>query len=174
MLFMHPNRYVSILTLCTFLGAFMSSQARAQAVVTVPAGTVITCAFDNPVSPTAVSVGQMITLKVVDAVVVEGATVVQAGASVRAEVTAAETRGSVGKPAKIQVSLRTVTAVDGTNIPVTATKSVEGENKQTSSLVITILCCVLGLLQKGGDAEIPAGATVTATTLSAAQVNVSK
>lgn len=157
----------SIATLC-----LSATSAIAQTTVEVPVGTVVTCAFENAVSPVATSAGQALLLSVLDDVLVNGVTVVRAGAPVRAEVVLSEKKGSVGKPAKIHVAVRTVEAVDGTAIALSGTKVAEGEDKQTSSLVITILCCVLGLLQKGGDAEIPAGATLAASTISAATVTV--
>lgn len=163
----------SILTLCSFLAWMMTpSSALGQTAVNVPIGTAVVCAFEDAVSPTATTAGQSVILVVVDDVVVDGRTVISAGAPVRGEVVLSETKGSIGKPAKVHVAVRTVDAVDGTSIALSGTKVAEGQDKQTSSLVITILCCVLGLLQKGGDAEIPAGATLTASTMSAATVTV--
>jgi hypothetical protein len=59
--------------------------------------------------------------------------------------------------------MRSVEAVDGSNIALSGTKHVQGENKQTQSLVITILCCILGLIIQGGDAEIASGSSMDAT-----------
>lgn len=157
---------ITFTSLCTFPGPAVA------ATVAVPIGTIVTAAFTEVVDAAVFTEGQVIGLEVVDPVVIDGVTVIEAGASVRGEVTAAQKSGAVGKPARIQVSLRTVTAVDGSQIALTATKTIEGENKQTSSLVITLLCCILGLLQKGGNAQIPAGASVQATTVAAANVDV--
>ncbi len=140
--------------------------------ITVPVGTLVTVVFNVEVNPATATVGQTVSLSALNPVVIDGITVVQAGAPALAEVTASEENGAVGKPAKIGVALRHVTAVDGTNIPLTGQKVIEGENKQATSLVVTILCCVLGLLMKGGPATIPSGSQVVATTVAAATVNV--
>ena len=89
--------------------------------------------------------------------------VIASGAPVVAEVTRSQKKGAVGKPAIIGVTLYSVTAVDGSTVPLMGQKLVEGENKQTESLVITILCCVLGLLQQGGPASIPEGTQLEAS-----------
>jgi hypothetical protein len=128
--------------------------------------------FNNDVDPATTAPGQTVMLSVVTPVVIEGVTVIQAGAPVLGEVTAAEKSGAVGKPAKIGVALRHVTAVDGSNIPLTGLKQMEGENKQSTALIVTILCCVLGLLMKGGIATIPAGSQLQATTMAPASITV--
>jgi hypothetical protein len=99
-------------------------------------------------------------LNVVNDLRIGGVVVIAQGATAQAEVVTSKRRGSIGKPAHIGVVLRSVQAVDGTTIALTGQKQVLGEDKQTSSLVITLLCCILGLLQKGGPAEIAAGSTV--------------
>ena len=138
--------------------------------VRIEVGTVVDLVFENAVTPASVSVGQTVTLKVANPVKVNNVVVIDAGATAIGEVTRSEKAGSIGKPAAIGVTLKQVTAVDGTAIPLSGTKMVEGENKQTSSLVITLLCCILGLLQKGGSAEIAAGATVRATVAAPVEV----
>ena len=79
------------------------------------------------------------------------------------EVTHSQKKGAIGKPAVIGVMVRSVEAVDGTVVPISGVKYIEGENKLTEALVITILCCILGLVIQGGEAEIPAGANMQAT-----------
>ena len=163
----------SILMLLMFSWQFLFFPTVASAAtVAVPVGTAVLIVFNNAVDPTMVAPGQTVMLSVVNPVVIDGKTVIQAGASVLAEVTVAEKRGAVGKPAKVGVTLRHVTAVDGTNIPLSGQKQMEGENKQTTALVVTILCCVLGLLMQGGTTTIPAGSQLQATTMAPATVTV--
>lgn len=154
------------LTLCLAIATAPASSvvfAQPKPKVQLPVGTVVDLAFDSPVSPTTSTIGQTVTLRVMSPVLVNGATVIAAGAIAQGEVTIAQKSGSIGKEAQIGVMVRQVVAVDGTLVPISGNKSVLGENKQTSSLVITLLCCILGLLQKGGSAEIAAGSAVRAT-----------
>jgi len=69
-----------------------------------------------------------------------------------------------GQPAKLGIALRTVTAVDGKIIPISASKYTEGEDKQTASLGLGLLCCFLLLFMHGGETTIPAGTLINATT----------
>ena len=142
------------------------------ATVDVPVGTVVTVVFGAAVDPAMTAPGQTVMLSVADPVIVNGVTVIEAGAPAVGEVTVAEKRGAVGKPARIGVALRHVTAVDGKNIPLAGQKQVEGKNEQASALIVTILCCVLGLLMRGGTATIPAGSQMQATTMAPVTVTV--
>ena len=87
--------------------------------------------------------------------------VIRAGSSVISEITHVKKPGAIGAPGEIGLAIRAVEGVSGEMIRVLPqSASGEGDNKQTTSLVITLLCCVLGLLIKGGHAEIPAGTMI--------------
>jgi hypothetical protein len=140
--------------------------------VQIPNGRTVDLAFRDTLSPETTTVGETVLLTVVEDVVIDGHTVIAKGALAKGEVVRAEKQGSVGKAAALQVELRSVEAVDGTVVPVHGTKSVVGEEKQGTSLAVTILCCILGLLMKGGQAEIPAGTTVRGTIVGPASIEV--
>jgi uncharacterized Zn-binding protein involved in type VI secretion len=140
--------------------------------VTVPFGTPVSLRVQERIHPSTNQVGQSVVLVADRDVVVEGKVVVRAGARATAEVTRSTKRGEVGKPAEIAIEAKSVEAVDGTMLALDGTKLVAGESKQTSSLVITLLCCLLGLLQQGEDAEIMAGSLVDATVQGAQTVEV--
>jgi hypothetical protein len=70
------------------------------------------------------------------------------------------------------VLIRTVPAVDGKPVPVSATMSKEGSSKLTEAIVVAVICCILGLLIKGGKTSIPEGATVQASVLTPTVVEV--
>lgn len=136
----------------------------------IPVGTPVTLTFDETVAPATTPAGTIVHLSVMNDVSIDGVVAIPAGAAATAEVISAEKPGSIGKPASISLEARTVEASDGTIVPVVGTKFVEGEDKQSSTLIITILCCVLGLLMKGGDVEIPAGATMDCTVQIATEI----
>lgn len=140
------------------------------AILTIPLGTPVSLAFDEALTPATVEVGSIVHLSVLQDVTVDGVIAIPAGAPATAEVTRSEKPGSIGKPAVISLECRSVQAVDGTLVPIQGTKLVEGENKQTSTLVITIVCCILGLFLKGGDVEIPAGSTMDCTVQLATEI----
>lgn len=91
--------------------------------------------------------------------------VVEAGGAAAGEVSLAAKRGPTGKPAEIGISVRSVTAADGTMIPAPAQKVVRGEDRQTEALIISLALCILGLPMKGGDAYIAEGTYIKALTV---------
>lgn len=140
--------------------------------VRVPAGLTVVLAFEDAVSPETAQVGQRVFLRVQEDVVVDDAVVISNGALATGEVSQSVKKGAVGKAAAIGVIVRTVEAVDGTSIPISGTKMIEGESKQSEALIVTILCCILGLLMNGGDAEIAAGSTMDAMVDMGVDVNL--
>lgn len=138
--------------------------------VKVQMGTLMDLVFDPAVSGDTSALGQTVTLRVVNAVVVEGKTVIAAGAPAVGEVQSAKKRGMIGSAGSLVVAAKNTTAVDGTFVPLTGTKAIDGKSKVTSAVVVTILCCVLGLLMKGGKAEIPAGTSMRASVAAPVEV----
>lgn len=57
------------------------------------------------------------------------------------------------------------TAVDGTYIPLSGSVSAKPDDKMTVSIVLSVLICPLFLLMKGDEAQVPAGTTKTAYTI---------
>lgn len=161
-----------LLVLVVFANIFIPNIALAAADIDIPVGTIVLLSVAQTIEPSAVTVGQKIHLNAVNDITIDGIVVIKAGAIASGEITQAVKAGNIGKPATIAITLRSVEAVDGTNVPIQGMKSVVGEDKQTSSLVITIICCVLGLLMKGGEAEITQGSTVEASVASSTVVSI--
>jgi hypothetical protein len=138
------------------------SLAVAASQTNVPSGTVIVTQFAETASTETRSVGDVIRMTVSFDVIIGGNVVIKAGAPVQATVNQIKKPGSVGAPGEISVEVRSVQAVDGQMVRVVPHAAAgEGENKQTKSLLITLLCCVLGLIMKGGHAEILSGTSVS-------------
>jgi len=132
--------------------------------IDLPAGTPLMLTFSSTIDPAAVRMGEAVTLTVLQAVLVDGKTLIAAGALVSAEVTNSQKHGNVGRPGIIGVKFLSVVAVDGTRVPISGQKYVEGENKQATSIIVTIFC-LLGLLMDGGPVQIAAGSQSNAMTM---------
>ena len=154
------------------LGLPAAAVAQAAGKVALPVGTVVDLTFDTAVTPNTAAVGQAVTMKVANDVKVNGKVVIPAGAAATGEVVQSSKAGAIGKEASISVTVKQVTAIDGTPVPLSGTKAMVGDSHQTSSIVITLVCCILGLLQQGGKAEIPAGATLRATVAAPVEIQV--
>jgi len=168
------GRPVALLVLVSVaVHLFVPAALAASEMVKIPGGTVLVLAFENALHPESAQVGEKVYLRVVTAVTVDGRTVIEGGARATAEVTHSQMKGAIGKPAVIGVMARAVEAVDGTMIPISGVKHVEGENKQSEALIITILCCILGLIIQGGEAELAAGTNMEVTIDATTSVEVS-
>jgi hypothetical protein len=141
-----------------------------SASITVPAGTMIRLRATTTYDGSTASQGGMVIYSVVNDIKVNGVVVIQAGAQASGTITEVKKAAMIGQPGKIAVSLQSVTAVDGTEIPLMASTVNEGENKMTTSVIIGILC-ILGFLMSGGEGSIQAGSTIDARTMSPVEVN---
>ncbi len=168
---LHLGQFRKIYALCLPLAALlfltqcvMPPFAVAEsAKVKVQMGTPVDVVFDQTISSDTAVTGQQVTLKVANPVVVDGKTVIAAGAPVLAEVLTAKKSGMVGMPGAITVSVKSVTAVDGSIVALSGTRVAEGKSNVATSVVITVVCCILGLLMKGEKADITSGSSVRAT-----------
>ena len=166
------RRVTSGATAIPFALACLAAPRGAHAAdVKVPAGTVVMLRTNQPISPRTVRPGDRVSFSVADNVIVDGKVVIKAGSEAAGEVIQAEKRGVLGKPDRIAVQLTSVAAVDGRTIPLSASKSAEGDDKMVLGVVLTILCLPF-LFMKGGEAQIAAGTTVQGLTTGVAEVKV--
>ncbi len=142
--------------------------------VTVVSGTAVVLETVKDITTKDVKVGDKVTLSVSNDVIVEGEVVIKKGTIALGEVVVSQKNGAVGAPGKLGISIRSVPAVDGTNIVLSGSKNVEGKSKQTESIVLTLLCCILFLIMKGDDASISKGTSIDTYVLSNAVVTVTK
>jgi len=160
-MFLRAVAMVMVVSMCPYLGVLDAVKA---AVVSVPLGTRVLLRLEETVSPETKNVGDSVSLSVVSDVVVEGKVVIASGALATGEVTVSRKSGVLGRPAEIGFQVTSVTAVDGKSVPLRATRKAEGKSKVTEAVVITIICCVLGLLMKGGVASLEQGTRIQAET----------
>ena len=137
---------------------------------TIPAGTAIQLRLNQTVSGKTAKTGSFIALSVVNPVVINGETLIQAGAQAEGQVSSAKKANIIGSPGSVGITVTSVTAVDGTKVPLQGMASQDGEDKMVMSLIIGLLC-IFGFLQKGGEANLDSNLVINARTLAAADVN---
>lgn len=137
--------------------------------LTVPAGTLVMVRPADVFTPKTHNSGDTVNFIVVQDVKIKDRVLIKAGATARGQITESKKAGIVGMPAKIGVELQTVEAIDGSLIPIRASKSMEGEDKIVLTVVLTLICLPL-ILIKGGDTQISSGTTFDAFTLGTAEV----
>lgn len=159
---------IGFLSLCLSPGYALAAAAR----VLVPAGTPVELKLTETVSPETKGVGDPVGMTVARDVVVDGKVVIKSGAEATGEVMKSKKRSYFGIPAKVGVSAKWVKAVDGSSIMLSGATRREGSSHMVASIGLSLVVCLLFALWKGGEAEIPAGASITATTGVSAEVSV--
>ena len=141
-------------------------------VVVIKAGTVVPMELVNSLTSKNARSGQMVDFRVTSDIVVDGKVVIAAGSIAQGQITRVEKSGLLGSAGELEVTVRSVKAVDGTNVFFTSnTIGYEGRNKLAVSIVLTILC-LFGFLIKGGKAELPAGTQVQGMVASNVEINI--
>jgi hypothetical protein len=148
--------------------------AQQSASIRIPSGTEVPVVISEKLSSGTHSAGSEFSAKVANDVSVSGVVVFRSGAPVTGVVESAKKKGAVGAAGRLAISLKSTHAVDGTSVALSGSKEVEGESSVGTALVITILCCILGLLMQGGNADIPAGTQITARTAQEATITIAK
>lgn len=138
-----------VLTVIVALG-LCTLYATAREVV-LKAGTAVPMQLVNTVTGKNAAVGQIVDFRVTSDIKVDGVTVIPANSVAKAQVVRAKKNGLFGSAGEIQLTVNSVTAVDGTQVILSGgTLSDEGKNK----LVLSIFLC---FLIKGRQGELPAG-----------------
>lgn len=162
---------VTLLLCAAFL--LMSFRMRGNGEVVLNAGTAIALETLSPIRSEAVSPGQIIDFRVRTDVKVGDQIVIRGGTIAKGQVMRAERAKGIGKEGFVEVQIKSVPAVDGQEILLTGGNVYqEGEDKQTLSIVLGVLVCILFLTMKGKNAEIPTGYAVNASTATLMKVAV--
>lgn len=143
-----------------------------KATVKIPIGTPVILSLLETISSKTAQVGQKVRFVVTSDVVVEGKTVIKKMSNAFGEVTAAGAAGMAGTAGSLSISLQLVQGIDGSMIPISATKGGKGESKLAESVAITALCCIFAIFMKGKDITFEADSTYNSFTLAPVEVRV--
>jgi len=140
--------------------------------VTIPQGTPIYLVTDEIVTIDSHDVGSRVALTVENDLIIDGKVVIEANSQATAKVSKASGPGMVGAPGEVGFLVQTVTAVDGSAVEVYGSMFQKGKSRFRES-VATAIFFGIGLLIKGGEAEISPGTTVVAKTVGESVVDYS-
>lgn len=164
-------RPTALLLLVCF--SLLSFRTREVVPVTLNAGTQIPLELTQTLNSKLVQVGQTIDFRVRSDIKAGNRVVIPAGSIAKGLITRAERAKGLGREGFVEVQLKSVTAVDGQQVPLTSANVFrEGEDKQTLSIVLGIFICILFLTMKGKEAEIPTGTTVDGSTAANVDIDV--
>jgi hypothetical protein len=151
----------------------MSFQMRGDVAVTLPAGTSIPLETVSMIHSQFAMPGQIIDFRVRHDIRVDDKVVIPAGSIAKGQIMRAAPAKGLGKEGFVEVHIKSVTAVDGSEIYLTGGNLFqEGEDRQTLAILLGVLVCILFLTMKGKNAEIPAGYEVNALTATNNQINL--
>lgn len=128
-----------------------------QTTVILQEGTRIEVKLEDSVSSQTSTVGQIVNFSVVRNIVVLGKVVITAGTPAYGEVIGVISKGNVGKAGAVSMTVSYTKAVDGQNVPLRSTFSKTGEDKQGTSIALSLILCPLFLLKKGTGSEYNPG-----------------
>lgn len=127
----------------------------------IPDGTEITVRLLRSLSSADARLDDPVKFESVEAVEIDGVTVIAKGAEARGRVLLAESKKSFGRKGKLDFSIDVVEAVDGQNISLRYSREMRGKNKAATAGVVTWLTGPFGFFVKGKDVEIPSGTEYT-------------
>jgi hypothetical protein len=172
----YQSQYVKhvayLLTVCVLC---MSFTIRTPLDVILPSGTAVAMETITALDSKEAAIGQIVEFKIKSDIKVANKVVIAAGSIAKGQITRAQQAKAIGKEGFIEVQIKSVTAVDGQEIFLANSNLYkEGENKQTLSIVLGVLVCVLFLFLKGKDATVAPGYQVIASVATNTTVKVAE
>lgn len=150
--------------------------------VQVSTGTTVELETAYTINSQLVRVGDAVSFRVVNPVVVDGQVVIEKGAAATAVVTKAERGGHFGRAGRIAWTMKEVTAADGTRIPVQFDGRVVGDSKGGKVATRMILTgtffwfappvALLHGFKRGENAVVPEGKRFDAAVSGASTISV--
>ena len=146
----------SIVATCMAL-SFFASQGLTEP-VKLTDGTLIKVRLRQTLTSGKVKTGELVQFSVVENVVSpKGHILVEKGATASGKVTVSKRRGMLGVAGKLEFTIESVTAIDGTSIPVRGQKSASGQNNTAVTVVTTVLFFLPALFVHGRDVTVTEG-----------------
>ena len=133
-------------TIALFLAfvVLFSSHASASNVgniVVLKSGTSVNLELMSTINANKVKTGEVVDFRVVNDVKVDGKTVISAGSIAQGQIVRAKKNGLLGSEGELEIAVKSIKAVDGTNIYLSSNNLAdEGSNKVVLSVVVTLLC----------------------------------
>ncbi len=146
------------------------AKAESGKYVVLKAGTPVMLELITNVNSNKFHAGDMVDFRVTNDVKVKGEVVIPAGSIAKGQVTYTSKSNFIGTAGEISVTVRSVTAVDGSTVLLSSAGiSNEGNDKMVVSIVISLFC-ILGLLVKGERGKLVTGSPVSATIASNVEI----
>ena len=156
---MFPHIKQSLITLLVIASVSAHIHAQQDEIVVIE-GTPINVAVAKEVTSKEAKPNDPVDFTVAEDLVINGQVIVRKGTPAIGSVINAEKGGYMGKSGKLAVQVESTTTSDGKPLKLRAAKGREGDDKTTSTMVLTMISPAF-LFRKGSDAKITQGTVVT-------------
>ncbi len=166
---MHILKLIKNISLLLLLAATMMSFVNSDREISgqkdpptkLSAGTSVLLNSTREYSSDSLVFGQLIDFKVIVDIKVGAKVVIPAGAKAQGEVISLKKAKILGKPGELRIMMKTVEAINGQKIPITAPIIIkEGNDLTTLTIILSILVSLFFLLLMGTNAKLPKGTIV--------------
>ena len=124
-------------------------------------GTEVILRLLKSVSSATSKVEERVDFETAKDVMADGVVVIEKGAPAWGKVIQAKPKKSFGRSGKLDFTIDYIKSVDGQNLSLRRTREIKGDDSYGKAGVVTLLAGPLGLLVKGKNVEIDAGAEFT-------------
>lgn len=156
---MFPHIKQSLIALLVIASVSAHIHAQQDEIVVIE-GTPINVAVAKEVTSKEAKPNDPVDFTVAEDLVINGQVIVRKGTPAVGSVINAEKGGYMGKSGKLAVQVESTTTSDGKPLKLRAAKGREGDDKTTSTMVLTMISPAF-LFRKGSDAKITPGTVVT-------------
>ena len=139
--------------------------------VRIPVGMSVDLELQQHVNSAYTPTGSPIYFRVARDVVIGGQTLIGKGTLVTGRMQQAQNRGMVGRSGSMSLTVRSVKAVDGTDVPIEADLSKQGRSRTGATVAWTLFWGIPGLVTHGVNPYLEKGAEITATVLAEVAVD---
>lgn len=148
---------VMILQSNTLVSVYSRDKTTQDEEIVLGEGTPLNLVTAQEVSSKTAKLGDSVSFKVDEDVVVKGHVIISKGTLAKGSVMNAEESGRMGKSGKLGIQVESTMTVDGQPLRLRAAKGKEGNDKTNTVAALTSLVSSVFLLKKGGDATIKEG-----------------
>ena len=132
--------------------------------VKITSGTPIKLLLFHTINGKTAHIGKRVTFRLMNDVKVSRSIVISAGTKAFGEVTNIDRPGFFGKPGSLSINVKSIQAVDGSEIQLSGALEATGKSNATLSIILTIFFLV-GFFIPGGYASLHKGTMIKATTI---------
>lgn len=151
---------VILLAICFCSAGLRLSRANQSDEIVLPEGAALNVVTAQEINSKDAKPNDPVSFTVAEDLTINGQVIVRKGTVAVGSVINAEKGGYLGKSGKLGVQVESTQTVDGQPLKLRAAKGKEGNDKTTSTAVLSAIVPFF-LLKKGGDAKIPAATPVT-------------